>query len=439
MATLEQLSPSESPASEPLAIRVSGVSKRYRLGEMGGRTLQHDLQTWWARRLGKQDPNQRLGDDRVVGEEFWALRDVSLEVRRGERVGIVGVNGAGKSTLLKLLSRITAPTQGQIELWGRVSSMLEVGTGFHREMTGRENVYMNGAILGMTRAQIDERMDQIIDFSEVGQFLDTPVKRYSSGMFVKLAFSVAAHLTSEIMVMDEVLAVGDIAFQRKCLDRMRSAAEDEGRTVLYVSHNMDTIRRLCDRCVVLDAGRVVFDGDVSAGIATYMSNGLGAGVTDVDLSELSRSGLARNTGVCMERVLLDGKADTTFDVGEDLRLRLWIRSERPVRDACLRVTLRTETDVGLATTWSDSFDLAGTGVQELAFVVPLATLRKGVLYVSLGVYRKDEVGRRLTLDHVSHAFSMEIVGNAPWNLRAYGYMELPTIHMSQGKGSAPGT
>ncbi|MBO7674558.1 MAG: ABC transporter ATP-binding protein [Atopobiaceae bacterium] len=424
MAEREELSP-----KPPLVIRVTDVGKRYRLGEMGGRTLQHELQTWWARRQGKQDPNRRLGDDRAIGEEFWALRNVSLEVRRGERVGIVGVNGAGKSTLLKLLCRITAPTEGRIELWGRVSSMLEVGTGFHREMTGRENIYMNGAILGMTGAQIDERMEQIVEFSEVGQFLDTPVKRYSSGMFVKLAFAVAAHLTSEIMIMDEVLAVGDVAFQRKCIDRMRSAAEDEGRTVLYVSHNMDTIRRLCDRCVVLDAGRVVYDGDVSKGIATYMNNGLGLGTTDVDLAALSHSGLSRGTGVRMERVVLDGKADTTFDAGEDLRLRLWARVERPVRNVCLRVTLRSETDVGLASTWSDPLDLENAGEHELAFCVPLDGLRKGVLYVSLGMYRVDEVGRRLTLDHVSHALRIELAGVALWNLRAYGYMELPKIQV----------
>lgn len=423
-----------NPAGDaPLALRVSHVSKRYRLGEMGGRTLQHDLQTWWAHKRGKEDPNRRLDDTRMAGDEFWALRDVSLEVRRGERVGIVGVNGAGKSTLLKLLSRITAPTEGHIDLWGRVSSMLEVGTGFHREMTGRENVYMNGAILGMTRAQIDERMDQIVEFSEVGEFMDTPVKRYSSGMFVKLAFSVAAHLTSEIMVMDEVLAVGDVAFQRKCLDRMRSAAEDEGRTVLYVSHNMDTIRRLCDRCVVLDQGCVVFDGDVLAGIATYMSNGLERGVTDVDLSTLAHSKVARTSGVRMERVQILDKADASFDVGEPLRLRLWVRTDDAARGLALRLTLRTETDVGLGTAWSPTFDLASAGTHQLDAELPLEPVQAGVLHLSLGLYRADEVGRRIAVDHVTHALRIELASSATWNLRAYGYVSLPEIRIRTAK------
>lgn len=259
--------------NQELMIRVQDVKKQYRLGQIGGGTLRGDLQSWWARKRGKEDPNTQIGtDQRLVGTTFMALNGVSFTVNKGEAVGIIGSNGAGKSTLLKLLTHVTAPTSGDIDLYGRVASMLEVGTGFHPEMTGRENVYLNGAILGMTRAEIDAKMDQIIEFSEVGDFIDTPVKRYSSGMYVKLAFSVAAHLDSEIMIMDEVLAVGDMKFQKKCLTKMRQAAKQDGRTVLYVSHNMATIRDLCDRCIVLDKGKVVFDGDVDTGIAIYMSN-----------------------------------------------------------------------------------------------------------------------------------------------------------------------
>ena len=254
-------------------IQVSGLKKQYKLGQIGGGTLTHDLQSWWARVRGKEDPNTVIGTDaRLFGKTFMALNGVDLTVYKGEALGIIGRNGAGKSTLLKILSRITAPTEGEIRLRGRVASMLEVGTGFNNEMTGRENIYMNGAILGMTRAEVDSKIDQIIEFSECGDFIDTPVKRYSSGMFVKLAFAVAAHLDSEIMVMDEVLAVGDMKFQQKCLGKMSDVAGQEGRTVLYVSHNMATIRDLCDRCIVLDKGKVVFDGDVDAGIAIYMSN-----------------------------------------------------------------------------------------------------------------------------------------------------------------------
>ena len=254
-----------------VAIEVSNVKKRYKLGQIGGGTLQADLQSWWARVRGKEDPNSKIGSDqRSNGKTFMALNGLNLTVYKGEALGIIGQNGAGKSTLLKLLSRVTAPTEGEIGINGRITSMLEVGTGFNGEMTGRENVYLNGAILGMTKAEIDAKMEQIIEFSEVREFIDTPVKRYSSGMFVKLAFSVAAHLDSEIMIMDEVLAVGDMAFQKKCLDKMRDVAKKEGRTVLYVSHNMNTIRQLCDRCIVLDKGKDIFQGDVEEAIGVYM-------------------------------------------------------------------------------------------------------------------------------------------------------------------------
>jgi ABC-type polysaccharide/polyol phosphate transport system ATPase subunit len=201
--------------NRPVAIRISGVKKMYRLGQIGGGTLTADLQSWWAKIRGKEDPNTMVGtDQRLVGQTFMALNGLDLTVYKGEALGIIGTNGAGKSTLLKLLSRVTAPTEGEIEISGRIASMLEVGTGFHGEMTGRENIYLNGAILGMTKAEIDAKMDQIIEFSEIGDFIDIPVKRYSSGMYVKLAFSVAAHLDSEIMIMDEVQAVGDMKFQK---------------------------------------------------------------------------------------------------------------------------------------------------------------------------------------------------------------------------------
>jgi len=263
---------SQTDENREVAIQISGVKKQYRLGQIGGGTLQADLQSWWARVRGKEDPNTKIGQEqRLVGQTFMALNGIDLTVYKGEALGIIGRNGAGKSTLLKLLSRVTAPSAGTIDLYGRIASMLEVGTGFNGEMTGRENVYMNGAILGMTKAEIDAKMEDIIEFSEVRDFIDTPVKRYSSGMYVKLAFSVAAHLDSEIMIMDEVLAVGDVAFQKKCLTKMREAANKEGRTVLYVSHNMNTIRELCDRCVVMDKGKIVYDGEVEEAINKYLN------------------------------------------------------------------------------------------------------------------------------------------------------------------------
>lgn len=258
---------------EKLMLRISNVSKMYKLGQIGGTTLRDELQRLNARMHGREDPTKRIGArDYNKGETFMALDGVSFDVKKGERVGIIGHNGAGKSTLLKLISRVTAPTGGSIGLNGRVASMLEVGTGFHGELTGRENIYMNGAILGMTKKEIDAKMEDIIEFSECRQFIDTPVKRYSSGMYVKLAFSVAAHLDSEIMIMDEVLAVGDANYQKKCLDKMRFVSEKEERTVLYVSHNMGTIRTLCNRCIVLDKGKIKFDGDVEAAIGLYYNN-----------------------------------------------------------------------------------------------------------------------------------------------------------------------
>ena len=253
-----------------VAIQIQGVKKEYRLGVISGGTLQRDIQSWWARLRHKEDPNSRIGSKNYgKNEKFVALDGIDLTIYKGERLGIIGKNGAGKSTLLKLISRITSPTDGTIGINGRVSSMLEVGTGFHGELTGRENIYLNGAILGMTRAEVNSKIDKIIEFSEIEQFIDTPAKRYSSGMYVKLAFSVAAHLDSEIMIMDEVLAVGDLAFQKKCLDKMGDVSREEGRTILYVSHNMETIRRLCDRCIVLEKGKIIFDGDVEQAIELY--------------------------------------------------------------------------------------------------------------------------------------------------------------------------
>ena len=256
---------------DDLMICIENVSKKYKLGQIGGTTIREELQRRRAKRRGEEDPTSIIGAEEVeYGQEFMALDGISFNVKKGERVGIIGHNGAGKSTLLKLLSHITAPTSGQIGLNGRITSMLEVGTGFHGELTGRENIYMNGAILGMTKKEIDKKIEDIIEFSECRQFIDTPVKRYSSGMYVKLAFAVAAHLDSEIMIMDEVLAVGDMAFQTKCLNKMREVANKENRAVLYVSHNMNTIRQLCDRCIVLKKGKMIYDGDVETAIQLSM-------------------------------------------------------------------------------------------------------------------------------------------------------------------------
>ncbi len=278
-----------------LIVKIDRVSKQYILGQIGGTTLRDELQRFSARLHHREDPTRPIGahQDYNKGDTFMALNDVSFDVKPGERVGIIGRNGAGKSTLLKLISRVTAPTGGMIGLNGRVASMLEVGTGFHGELTGRENIYMNGAILGMSKREIDKKIEDIIDFSECRQFIDTPVKRYSSGMYVKLAFSVAAHLDSEILIMDEVLAVGDMAFQKKCLEKMNEVSASEGRTILYVSHNMNTIRQLCTRCIVLDHGKLLFDGDVQEGIGVYLQSSYSEAATFIDFTQRKRNKWSR--------------------------------------------------------------------------------------------------------------------------------------------------
>jgi lipopolysaccharide transport system ATP-binding protein len=252
-------------------ISVENLSKSYRLGQIGTGTFSRDLELWWAKLRGKPNPHLRIGETdhgNRHGEELWALKDVSFTVEQGEVLGIIGRNGAGKSTLLKILSRVTAPTSGKIKVKGRVASLLEVGTGFHPELTGHENIYLNGAILGMSQKEIDRRFDEIVDFAEVEKFIETPVKRYSSGMYVRLAFAVAAHLDPEILVVDEVLAVGDAAFQKKCLGKMGDVAKG-GRTVLFVSHNMASVRLLCNNGILLSNGDLTFCGSIAATINQY--------------------------------------------------------------------------------------------------------------------------------------------------------------------------
>ena len=411
------------------AILVSGLKKQYRLGLIGGRTLQEELQSWWAKKRGREDPNIKIGTPtELIGKKFMALDGIDLQIMQGESVGIIGANGAGKSTLLKILSRIMAPTEGEIDIYGRITSMLEVGTGFHGEMTGRENIYMNGAILGMSRGEIDEQLERIIEFSEIGEFIDTPVKRYSSGMFVKLAFSVAAHLKSEIMIMDEVLAVGDMAFQHKCLDKMREAAELEGRTVLYVSHNMNTIRRLCKRCIVLEKGKIIYDGEVEHAIALYMDRSIGEEQVDLDLNKCSHARPKEESALWMEHLKLPGKLTAVYEKGEDLKLELLIRRRETVEKARLRLTLRTDTDAGLGTGWSKDFVLdPEKELYRLQFSMPLDWIEKGLFYVSIGLYERDELGRAQLLDHITRAFKIEITGSPIWYTNTYGNIVFPEI------------
>lgn len=363
---------------DEIMLKVDNVSKRYKLGQIGGTTLRDELQRLGAKIRGKEDPTKRLDTkDYNKGESFMALDGVSLEVKAGERVGIIGHNGAGKSTLLKLISRVTAPTGGAIGLNGRVASMLEVGTGFHGELTGRENIYMNGAILGMTKKEIDAKMEDIIEFSECRQFIDTPVKRYSSGMYVKLAFSVAAHLDSEIMIMDEVLAVGDVKFQQKCLSKMRDAASKEGRTVLYVSHNMSTIRQLCDKCIVLNKGKIAYEGDVEKAIAIYEDYGINR-ETVKDFRNLKRGDIDTSFTVkILECEYLDLK-HAEIEEGSKLRMRLLWKNLERVDNLGLKFEIRRMGDYPVGTAVAYDFYSGDKGeIAEYIFEINTSRIVKG--------------------------------------------------------------
>nr|WP_314493662.1 ABC transporter ATP-binding protein [uncultured Chryseobacterium sp.] len=260
-----------------LALKAENISKQYRLGQVGTGTLSHDLNRFWYKVRGKEDPYLKIGEtnDRTAkgnSDYVWSLRNIDFEIKQGDAVGIIGRNGAGKSTLLKLLSKVTKPTTGKLYTNGRIASLLEVGTGFNPEMTGRENVFLNGAILGMTRKEIARKFDEIVDFSGVERYIDTPVKRYSSGMYVRLAFAVAAHLESEILIVDEVLAVGDAEFQKKCLGKMGDVTKGEGRTILFVSHNMTAIKELCNTGILLNQGQLTYTGNILETIVEYQKN-----------------------------------------------------------------------------------------------------------------------------------------------------------------------
>lgn len=329
-------------------IRVEGLAKQYRLGVINHGRLSRDLQSWWARVRGKEDPNSRVdmvslpGSSRGV-DRFWALKDITFEVQRGDRVGIVGQNGAGKSTLLKILSRVTAPTEGCIRVKGRVASLLEVGTGFSGELTGRENVFLNGAILGMKKSEIRRKLDQIVSFAEVERFIDTPVKRYSSGMYVRLAFAVAAHLDPDILVVDEVLAVGDLAFQRKCLGKMEEVSREQGRTILFVSHNMQAVRSICSRGILLVSGRVARDSDTEDVLREYSrllrSLKLDEHALLGDPSRRRGSGHVRITSISLR----NGADQETFhfEMGDTVRISVSFRLQQPLRGCALYIGLRS--------------------------------------------------------------------------------------------------
>ena len=367
-------------------LEAANISKYYRLGVLGSRSFKEDLRDWWT---GKN--RKYMEPEPESPQHIWALQDISFDVSQGEILGLIGKNGAGKSTLLKIISRITLPTTGRISGNGRIASLLEVGTGFHGELTGRENIYLNGHIMGMKKKEIEQKFDEIIEFSGVSRFLDTPVKRYSSGMYVRLAFAVAAHLDPEILIIDEVLAVGDVEFQMKCLEKIKSISREEGKTILFVSHNIQTLRNICDRSLVLDKGRIIASGNSESVLATYLKKSreqfLG---TDYTLQPV----LPGNEMIRIRRVELIPEYLNEYSI-IDVRTALQITFEfeyNVEEKGQLLVQLQVYNDAGeLIFELSSQNYYLNKGVVRGKSVIPGNFLNDGLYYVAMAFVRNSAV------------------------------------------------
>lgn len=380
-------------------IRIEHIGKQYRLGQVGTGTISHDLNRWWHKVRGKEDPFLKVGDTNdptKTGESeyVWSLKDISFDVKKGESVGIIGKNGAGKSTLLKILSQVTTPTTGSVKVKGRIASLLEVGTGFHQELTGRENIFLNGAILGMSKKEITSKLDEIIAFSGVERYIDTPVKRYSSGQRVRLAFAVAAHLDPEILVIDEVLAVGDAEFQNKCIGKMQDVAES-GRTILFVSHNMSAVRNLCSRVIVLSEGKSVFDGDVNQGITRYFNLNQKeiTNKRSIDLPVIN------NAPLRISSIIFDSEYETaTYDfIADQFKITFLMMADMVIPDTMLVVFLEDSNDNAIFISSTDENELDvlskyNEGLNKIQILIPGRILKPGKYFLTFSLRSKrDEV------------------------------------------------
>jgi lipopolysaccharide transport system ATP-binding protein len=390
-------------------ISVENLSKSYRLGKIGSGTLTNDLRLWWAKARGKPNPLLRIGqpdNGNRDGETIWALKDVSFTVEQGEVLGIIGRNGAGKSTLLKILSRVTAPTAGEIKVKGRIASLLEVGTGFHPELTGEENIYLNGAILGMSKAEVRRKFDEIIAFAEVEKFIETPVKRYSSGMYVRLAFAVAAHLEPEILLVDEVLAVGDAEFQKKCLGKMGDVAR-EGRTVLFVSHNMGAVNRLCSKSIWLETGNILQYDETSTIISSYLKNSIR---TNHGVSIFNKTDGAKAQIRQIRLLNQEGSICNRFSCDDTVKIEILFHVNYRVRGiyCCLFITNIDGTIIMM----SDSHDTQpnplsdlSIGLHTISIDIPPRTLAHGEYVINL---KFTEPGMRTPLAEVDQGCSFSL-------------------------------
>jgi lipopolysaccharide transport system ATP-binding protein len=376
------------------AIEVNDLSKAYQLGQIGTGTISRDIQRWWTRDiLGKEDPYLKIGqtnDRSVKGESdiVWSLKDINFDIQQGDAIGIVGKNGAGKSTLLKLLSRVTSPTQGKIKVKGRIASLLEVGTGFHPELSGKENIYLNGAILGMRKKEITRKLDEIIDFSGVERYIDTPVKRYSSGMYVRLAFAVAANLESEILIVDEVLAVGDAEFQKKCLGKMGEVSKGEGRTILFVSHNMASVKALCKNGILLENGRMKSKGTAEEVVRTYLGG-------DSDNLNYKKINANKDGFELIDFSIVNTHSEIYEPIVRDQEISFVFNYHNHVNEKGLYFNIKIKDDEGryLITTVSEISDtIIGPGKGTAAMKIPAGFFNEGQYFIDLMIIRKNDAG-----------------------------------------------
>ena len=400
-----------------IAIEFQNVGKMYRLGRVGTGTLSHDLNRWWQMHvLGKDDPYLKIGqtNDRATkgtSDYVWALKDIDFKVEQGEVLGIIGKNGAGKSTLLKLLSNITSPTTGTIKYQGRIASLLEVGTGFHPEMTGRENIYMNGSIMGMTRQEITRKLDEIVDFAGIERYLDTPVKRYSSGMTVRLGFAVAAFLEPEILVVDEVLTVGDAEFQKKAIGKMQDVSKGEGRTVLFVSHNMDAVKMLCSSCLVLNNGLLEMQGTPEDCITHYLNSvAIKDIVSYVKIEDCHRDSFPFLThAISFVEVEMLNKDPYGIAHDEPLEFRVRLRQDHSAKDFQLCLFFQNASDVRVSFYMTEILHCpAGHDEFDVFVTIPSHSLPKGRYSVRLETNLQDFNQGSQHYDFVHHTLSFEV-------------------------------
>ena len=391
-------------------IKVEGISKQYRLGQVGTGALSHDINRMWHRMRGKEDPYLMIGEenDRSVkgsSDYVWALKDINFEVQQGEVLGIIGRNGAGKSTLLKILSKTTTPTTGSIKIKGRIASLLEVGTGFHPELSGRDNIFLNGAILGMTKGEIRRKFDEIVDFAGVERYIDTPVKRYSSGMYVRLAFGVAAHLEPEILIVDEVLAVGDAEFQKKALGKMKDVSKKDGRTVLFVSHNMTAMKSLCNSILYMDNGKVLDLGETESIINKYLSHNINSSMLQVFEEEHAPG----NGFVKLHRIevcphLTRPLDPITVNTAIDIVFEFWnYTTDKPIHLSLHLYTMTQECVFNTSTTSA----LMGLGMHKAICKIPGDLLNDGIYTVSIMIVAE----KSYPLYNFENAVSFEVNEN----------------------------